>query len=198
MSILTANGLQPAIYKGKDVTGQVVQGGRVLGLVRVHTYPSGNKHHIWRAECLNCQNIFESQAQKIMTEGKGFCKRCYGEGQRGDKSPHWKGGEHVPGYFVAKVQTKLSRRSRLIDYSLTLDYLDALWKKQDGRCAYTKLELSFGNNVDECTASLDRIDSSGDYIEGNVQFVHKTINKMKWDLTDMEFKNFCVLVANNL
>ena len=190
--------LLPAVYKGVDVTNTMTAGGFVLGLVRVHTYPSGNKHHIWRVQCKTCKSIFESQSQKVMTENKGFCRLCWGAAQRGKNSPHWTGGEYVPGYFVAKVQTKLSRKSRLIDYDLTLEYLDALWKKQAGRCAYTKLELSFGNNVDECTASLDRIDSSGDYIESNVQFVHKTINKMKWDLTDMEFKSFCVLVANNL
>lgn len=193
MSILT----ESAVYKGVDWTGKQYLGYTILGRTGVKTYPSGNKHHIWRVEC-SCGNVFESQAQKIMTESKGGCKKCYGSRVRGKNSCHWKGGEFVPGYFIAKVQTKLSRRSKLIDYTLTLDYLDALWKKQEGRCAYTKLDLSFGNNVDECTASLDRIDSSGDYIEGNVQFVHKTINKMKWDLTDMEFKNFCVLVARNL
>lgn len=197
MSILTDSGLERAVYKTEDWTNRQYLGYTILGRVEVRRYPSGNAHHIWRVAC-SCGNIFETQAQKIMTESKGGCKQCYGSHMRGAASPHWKGGEFVPGYFIAKVQTKLSRRSRLLDYSLTLGYLDALWKKQDGRCSYTKLELSFGNNVDECTASLDRIDSSGDYIEGNVQFVHKTINKMKWDLTDMEFKNFCVLVASNL
>lgn len=197
MSILTDNELAPATYRDADLTGQQHLGYTILGRTEIRVYPSGNKHHIWRVVC-QCGNVFETQAQKIMTESKGGCKKCYGSKMRGSNSPHWTGGQNVPGYFVAKIQTKLSRKSRLIDYSLTLDYLDALWNKQDGRCAYTKLELSFGNHVDECTASLDRIDSSGDYIEGNVQFVHKTINKMKWDLTDMEFRNFCVLVANNL
>lgn len=193
MSILTG----PAVYKNVDWTGKQHLGYTILGLSEVRTYPSGNKHHIWRVEC-SCGNIFESQAQKIMTESKGGCKQCYGSNMRGQDSCHWKGGEFVPGYFVAKVQTNLSRRSKLIDYSLTLDFLDALWKEQGGRCAYTNLELTFGSNAEQGTASLDRIDSSGDYAEGNVQFVHKTINKMKWDLTDMEFRNFCVLVAKNL
>lgn len=100
MSILT----EPAVYKGVDWTGKQHLGYTILGRTEVRTYPSGNKHHIWRVEC----------------------------------------------------------------------------------------------NAEQGTASLDRIDSSGDYAEGNVQFVHKTINKMKWDLTDMEFRNFCVLVAKNL
>ena len=37
------------------------------------------------------------------------------------------------------------------------------------------------------TASLDRIDSKKGYIEGNVQWVHKNVNKMKMDLDEKEF-----------
>lgn len=191
MSILTE-----AIYDKVDVTGKRFGQYTVLGKVRTHVYPSGSSHQIWRAVC-DCGNTVETQAQKIRWARFG-CKQCNGKNIGGVNSPHWKGGRFVPGYFVAKVQTKLSRGSRLIDYSLTLDYLDSLWESQDGRCSYTGLPLAFGNNTEECTASLDRIDSAGGYLEGNVQFVHKIINKMKWDLSDMEFKNFCVLVAKNL
>lgn len=198
MSILTSNGLQSAVYKGVDYTNTMAGRMLVLGKVRTHKFPSGTTQPMWLIVCQRCHNKHECAAWRVVSEEKQGCQRCYGEASRGANSPHWTGGKFVPGYFVAKVQTKLSRKSRLIDYTLTLDYLDALWKKQGGRCAYTNLELSFGNNVDECTVSLDRIDSSGDYAEGNVQFVHKTINQMKWDLTDMEFRNFCVLVARNL
>lgn len=192
-----AVGLDPAIYSNVDWTGKKHLGYTILGKTEIREYPSGNKHHIWRVQC-SCGNVFETQAQKIMTGSKGGCQKCYGGKMRGKNSPHWKGGAFVPGYFVAKVQAKLSRKSRLLDYSVTLEYLDDLWRAQNGRCVYTDVELSFGNHVEECTASLDRIDSLGDYVEGNVQFVHKTINKMKWDLTDIEFKSFCVLVAKNL
>jgi hypothetical protein len=41
------------------------------------------------------------------------------------------------------------------------------------------------------------IDSSKGYIEGNIQWVHKDINNMKWDFTQEEFINYCKLVANN-
>jgi hypothetical protein len=44
---------------------------------------------------------------------------------------------------------------------------------------------------------LDRVDSSKGYIEGNVQWVHKTINLMKQSFNQKEFIHFCKLVANN-
>ena len=40
------------------------------------------------------------------------------------------------------------------------------------------------------TISLDRIDSAKGYIEGNVRWVHKIVNRMRWDLTDKEFLGF--------
>jgi hypothetical protein len=190
-------GLGPAIYKGVDVTGTEQTAGIVVGEVGTHRYPSGNTHHIWLVKCGGCGTEREVQAQKAMTETKS-CRECWSPSQRGNNSPHWKGGEHVPAYFISKVVSKLSRRSRILDYALTLDYLDKLWIEQDGRCAYTRIPLEFGDNATEGTASLDRIDSSEGYIEGNVQFVHKKINRMKWDMSDSEFKNFCVLVAGNL
>ena len=44
------------------------------------------------------------------------------------------------------------------------------------------------------TASLDRIDSNLDYIEGNVQWVHKRVNAMKSDMSTKEFLEWCTLV----
>jgi hypothetical protein len=47
------------------------------------------------------------------------------------------------------------------------------------------------------TASVDRIDSSKGYIKGNVQWVHKTINKMKWGYSQGEFIEFCEAVVKH-
>lgn len=41
------------------------------------------------------------------------------------------------------------------------------------------------------TASLDRIDSSLGYIEGNVQWINKEINYMKMDLPQDKFIEWC-------
>ena len=46
------------------------------------------------------------------------------------------------------------------------------------------------------TASLDRIDSTKGYTKNNIQWVHKTINKMKNVLHDEEFIQWCNLIAN--
>ena len=45
------------------------------------------------------------------------------------------------------------------------------------------------------TASLDRIDSAKGYVKGNVQWIHKEVNRMKSDLSDEQFIAFCCEVA---
>jgi hypothetical protein len=46
------------------------------------------------------------------------------------------------------------------------------------------------------TASLDRIDSTKGYIKGNIQWVHKDVNKMKWNWNQSNFINWCKLITN--
>jgi len=47
------------------------------------------------------------------------------------------------------------------------------------------------------TASVDRIDSSIGYVMGNIQWVHKDINKMKSDFSQELFIAWCGLVASH-
>lgn len=46
------------------------------------------------------------------------------------------------------------------------------------------------------TASLDRINPTGDYVPGNVQWIHKVLNTAKWDSTQREFVEMCCEVAD--
>lgn len=77
-----------------------------------------------------------------------------------------------------------------------------MFLEQEGKCALTGDKLYFKSSrldrIDskEQTASLDRIDSSKGYIEGNVQWVHKKINLIKMDLSQEEFIEMCKKVSN--
>lgn len=190
--------IEPALYKNKDVTGIIFGGYEVLGLVGYTYNKNGHKQHrLWSVRCIHCNKTFVKQGQHV-TESKFGCKDCKGEQMSATKSPHWKGGKFVPGFFISKIKNKnLNRRSKNIEFSLSYEYLDGLWEHQDGKCAYTGEALNFGRSKINGTASLDRIDSSLGYVEGNVQFVHKDVNIMKWDLPEDRFLEVCKKITLN-
>lgn len=84
--------------------------------------------------------------------------------------------------------------------NMSLEYLRQLWEKQDGTCPYSGIGLSLPRSKDNSpmyTASLDRIDSSKGYVEGNVQFVSTAINWMKGSMTHEETIGLCKLIAQH-
>jgi len=92
-------------------------------------------------------------------------------------------------------------KRRNFDFSISIEYAWSILIKQNKKCALSGIELSFcTSRLDKTslqTASLDRIDSSKGYIEGNIQWIHKKVNKMKMNTEEKEFIEFCKLIANN-
>lgn len=87
-------------------------------------------------------------------------------------------------------------QNRNLKFSIDIQYAWRLFKRQNRRCALTGVPLNLSLNAGhEKTASLDRIDSSKGYIKRNVQWVDKTVNRLKMDLTDEQFINVCKKVA---
>lgn len=95
---------------------------------------------------------------------------------------------------------KKSALKRGIPWDVSMVYLWKLLEQQEHICKLTHVPIQLSKYIterDNITASLDRIDSSLGYIEGNVQWVHKHVNVMKWTLSQQEFINICKLVAYN-
>lgn len=86
-------------------------------------------------------------------------------------------------YYLGKAKTRIAYGST----DLTLEYLKELWIKQNGICPYTKKKMNIGDTINNSQikaktpyqASLDRIDSSKGYIQGNVEFVCLGVNLAK-------------------
>lgn len=97
--------------------------------------------------------------------------------------------------------TRSKRRANKLglEFNLTLDFLLELWNLQRGRCALTGWELSLRNGQNDLlkTASLDRIDSTRGYVEGNVQFVVILANLAKNRCSVQELVEFCKAVTEH-
>lgn len=125
----------------------------------------------------------------------------------GKDNPNWEGvGEISKNWFYNVVHRSASgRKSRsgiTKKLDITLEYIWDLFLKQNRKCRFTGLELTFpvkntSSAFKESTASLDRIDSTKGYVKNNVQWVHKKVNFMKGTLSDTEFIEFCKLISKN-
>jgi predicted DNA-binding protein YlxM (UPF0122 family) len=102
----------------------------------------------------------------------------------------------IPSRYFYSLYRGASRRNILFNISI-----DDIWQKfqeQDGRCSLSGLFLKFPSNGDkatEQTASLDRINSDEGYVIENVQWLHKDINKMKWELNQLKFLELCQIIT---
>lgn len=75
-------------------------------------------------------------------------------------------------------------------------YLDSLAQPHCGLSG--RILVYHANKRDrDANASLDRIDSSIGYIQGNVRWLDKDVNKMKLDMSDDEFLSFVRDIANH-
>ena len=67
---------------------------------------------------------------------------------------------------------------RNLKVEITPDDVYNLYIKQKKKCALSGWEVYLGRDQ-KFTASVDRIDSDGDYTIDNIQIVHKIINRLK-------------------
>lgn len=78
---------------------------------------------------------------------------------------------------------------------ITIEHAWEVFERQQGKCALSGVELVLVPSAKKTTASLDRIDSSIDYLLDNVQWVHKVIQLMKGDADQCEFIEFACKIA---
>ncbi len=100
-------------------------------------------------------------------------------------------------YYWNQIIHSATRRD--LDFTISVEYAWRLFQKQKGKCALSGLRIKQINgrsrfNTDN-SASLDRIDPEKGYVPGNVQWVHKDINRMKQDFDEERFIRLCTLVA---
>lgn len=148
----------------------------------------------WYKQCPSC-GVMQSYLRKNYAEhsfslGK-TCKTC---SNKSDKRVHHKGWYKgvLRASFAHKY--KSGAETRGIEWSLDFEDLADLLIEQDFSCALSGLPIQ-AMDVSS-NASLDRIDSSKGYVEGNVQWVLSEINMMKQQYSQERFIELCCAVSN--
>lgn len=172
-----------------DITGQ--RYGRLV----VQRY-TGQKNKdgktLWECQC-DCGKITIQNKSNLSRPYKGT-KSCGCLRSDYVSTKYWQGiGELSKDYWSS---LKRGAQSRNIEFNITLEDMWSLFLEQKGQCAITGFPIKLSRNTkrEKPTASLDRIDPSKGYINGNCQWVHKTVNLCKHTLTNEEFINLCKMI----
>jgi hypothetical protein len=179
--------------KSKDLTNLKFNN---LTAIKIVEKPSDKKSKQrstwWLCKC-DCGNEKIVRSTELL---RGDTKSC-GCGRKYENSHNYKGiGKLAQSKFS---HIKYGAIKRNLEFTITIEYVWNLFERQNGRCYYTNKEIELRTrNSGSMTASLDRIDSSKGYIEGNVIWVHKDINIMKNVFEHEYFVNLCKLVVSSI
>ncbi len=134
----------------------------------------------------DCGKVEIKRKDWVISGRTTSCKSCASKRTAAKYPPpvNRKGCCGLSGTHYLSIKNGALRRNLAFDVSE--EFLWALFESQDGKCALTGVNITLvnkikSNNVDwsAISASLDRKDSSRGYTEDNVQWVHKTINRLK-------------------
>lgn len=149
----------------------------------------------WYKPCPVC-NEEQSYLRKnyaVESERLGkLCKKCSNQ-----KSPSH--NQHK-GYYKDVLRASFAHKyktgaeTRGIEWNVSFDYLAQLLIDQDFKCALSGETLDAMQIQNNC--SLDRIDSSRGYVEGNVQWTTSMVNMCKQSYTQEDFIEMCKRVAD--
>lgn len=106
-----------------------------------------------------------------------------------------KGTKNIPGAYIAARKNSAKRRN--LNFTVSDEYLQKLLESQNFICPLTGRELIMCWDRKKNTASLDRIDSSKGYEEGNLQWIHVDANIAKNDLSMSDFVKLCEDIVNH-
>lgn len=139
------------------------------------------------ADYLRRGSNVETIRNKRVGEAYGRCRDC--RHSERDNSPR--------AYLVSLLNAAKSRRISVAPQRISIDHLMHILQTQRGVCPLTGLRLTFsrGSGRVWTNASIDRIDPSKGYDQGNVRLVTYWANVARNSLTDEDFYYFCNLVA---
>ena len=146
---------------------------------------------LYESDCRleGCENKANLSKKDIKTGVKRYCSReCSAKGSR----------SHPLNLYFKRLKANAFKRK--ITFNLTKDFLKKLLIEQDNKCAITNVPIELSHVKDSSgldVASLDRIDSSEGYEEGNVQWVMLGINYMKLNRPQKELERVIELIIKN-
>lgn len=178
--------------KHKDLIGQKFGNWLVLDIINKEVGTTK-----YKCECQCDKKTIRVLTPTILIRGESTkCKFCLGAQ---NKRNCWTGYGDISGKQWSKYVH--SAKHRKLEFNINIEYVWNIFCQQKGKCAISGLPIKFKTHARDdaknLTASLDRIDSSKGYIIGNVQWIYKDIQKMKWNFNEKYFFDICKIVTEH-
>jgi len=174
--------------KELDLCGKKINKWTVIRKIGSNSY---SRDILWECQC-ECGTVSLVRASCL---NKGHTKQCVECGRK---------TRAYTEDFSDATWERITRRAKnkKIPLSVSKKEAYALFLKQGKKCALSNKIISFPKTgkaylEKDWTASLDRIDSKKGYIRGNIQWVHKHINRMKNIFSQDYFVETCKLISKN-
>jgi len=85
------------------------------------------------------------------------------------------------------------------EVTIDVEYLLNLFEEQKGLCALSGIKMTWATGKTEPTSiSIDRIDNSKGYVQGNVRLICMVVNAFKSTQTDDELYEFAKKLVENM
>lgn len=155
--------------------------------------PEGIKTGQYYEVKCKCLTIFTCRGSSLVNGNTQSCGCILKESA---KTTHFTGYEEITGdsFSICKYGAK----KRNIPFEITIENMWNQFIKQDRKCALSDVELTMTKSRKEKgTASLDRRDNTKGYTIDNIQWIHKDLNFMKQDFSELEFINWCNLIVKH-
>ncbi len=138
----------------------------------------------YTTSCKLCRNLYNKSIRENPTE-------AYLKGIIDQRKKH-----KLSSVFLS---SKGNAKRRGLEHSITRKYIEEIYASQNGLCYYTGGTMFTdmrGLSSNNDGVSIDRIDSSKGYIEGNIVLCRWIVNRMKNDLTHEEFLELVSKINN--
>lgn len=145
----------------------------------------------WSCKC-DCGNVTDAASKNLIRGATKSCG-CARKRRRGKYHAQWTGAGELSGNAWYNIKRHSMARGG-VPINISVGYAWRLFLSQKRRCALSGVTIYFGDGLEK-TASLDRINSSKGYVRGNVQWVHKDVNKMKNTFEQNYFIRMCFAIG---
>jgi hypothetical protein len=156
---------------------------------------------------LTCWDCKETKPMRLFPYRKQYkdnkekrCKQCNNMNNAFRKEKFTQ-EQYIQNLITSSKRSAIKREKRgrpsCGECNMTVSMIQNIAKKQNNKCVYSGYDLEWKINSKN-KASIDRIDSTKGYIEGNLQLVTYNVNTAKSNMSDAEFKTLIQDCYHNL